>query len=307
MDKWNQDKTDNHEEIPCEYFLISDHLPSFNLRWIHPCLRECTDILSYPYHSRHEEKSNPEIHMIVFFVWSKVYLSPSEGKENQYEDDISKISDKVMGEEIDIDRESDEYRREFFRISDKSKLEYPPDSSDIAPDRWVHKSCKKWYRKNPQGEWFRIWPWSNRWMCLKYFHPESHTMKYRDHSNLFPWFELHYDEKYLEYKCREKEKIISIYHSFERIPVFRQDDHEYEKSTEYTGVRLLRDEGEEVSKKLSHTIFGESRYRRYTLLVLLHFLHMWEIFDGFPYEMMSHGVKIQEGYKVWVLVKISLS
>jgi hypothetical protein len=236
----------NHEKIPSKYFLGSYHLPYDRLRWIDPYIHHRCYIFRNPDNEGNQEKSESQVHRIIFCIWSEMYLCPSESEKDKNQDNIAEIPDKVMGKKVYIDRESDHYSIDFFWISGKSELEYPPDTSDIAPDGRVHKSCKEGHSENTYGKYLWILPRPDRGMRLKYFHPERHTMEYRDNPDLFPRLELYHDEKYLESDRREKEEVISIEYSLKRIIVLRHDDYEHEKSSEYTGVGLLINEGEEV-------------------------------------------------------------
>lgn len=57
-----------------------------------------------------------------------------------------------MGEEVDIDSESNEDCRESLRIVLEPELEYPPHTGDIAPDSRIHESCKERNMHDPESE-----------------------------------------------------------------------------------------------------------------------------------------------------------
>jgi hypothetical protein len=78
-------------------------------------------------------------------------------------------------------------------------------------------------------------------------------MKYRYDPDFFPWLESGHDEKYLEYYGREKEKIIPIEDSLERVVILRKYDHEDQKSSKNTGICLSIDENQKVSEEGSHS------------------------------------------------------
>ena len=85
-------------------------------------------------------------------------------------------------------------------------------------------------------------------------------MKYRYDPDFFPRLESRHDEKYLEYYGREKQKIVAIENSLERIIILCKYDHEDQKSSKNTGICLSIDENQEVSKEGSHSTTIEKSY-----------------------------------------------
>ena len=96
MQERYEDETDDHEEEPCGDFFYPDHMPCDRLGRVYPyfCIRG--DVLCYPYDESDEEKSESQIHRVVFLIWSEVYLCPSESDEDTSDDHIAKIPDKMM-------------------------------------------------------------------------------------------------------------------------------------------------------------------------------------------------------------------
>jgi hypothetical protein len=297
MDKTHEDKTDDHEEEPSEDLIRTHDESTIYTGRIDPCLGKGADIFPEPDEESDKWESEGEIHRVVFIPRFEIYPCPSKSEKYPYEYNVPEVPDKMMGEEIDIDRERDEDRIDLFRIILESKLEDPPDSRDITPDCWVHESCKEGNSQYPDREISWILPGSDRWMCLKYLHNSRDDMKYQDHSDLAPGFESCHDEENLEDDRRYEEEVISIEDIIQRIIVFRCYKEYDEVQSEYTGVCLLRDESEEVVKIFSHIIFSVFRYQWYISSYSPHLLHMSEIFVYFPYGRMSLGVRIREGYR----------
>ena len=252
MDEWDKDKTDDHEEEPSEDFLWTHHEARVDTCWIDPCMSEGSDIFSYPDDDGDEEESECEIHRVVFVQRPDIYGCLSEDDEDDCKNNISKIPDKMVCEEIHIDCDGDKNGIYFFRITIITKLQDSPDTSDIAADGRVHESCKEWNMHDPDGEFSGIWPWSDRRMRLEDFHHSGNDMKEYDHPDFLPWLELFPDQKYLKKNRHQKEEIISIEQSLQRIIIFRHDDHDDEKYPKNTRVCLLVDKDEEVMKERSH-------------------------------------------------------
>ncbi len=86
-------------------------------------------------------------------------------------------------------------------------------------------------------------------------------MKYRYDPDFFPGLESCHDEKYLEEYSREKEKIVAIEDSLERVVILRKYDHEDQKSSKNTGICLSINENQEVSEEGSHSTTIEKSYK----------------------------------------------
>ncbi len=204
MDEWYQYEANDHEEKPGQYFFYANHMPYDGLWRVNPDVHRGRDILRYPYKYRNEKKSKCQIHRIVGLVWSKVDRSFPEEKQGHNEDNIAEIHDKVMCEKVHIDRECEEYGCHSIRIWCITESENPPHSSNVAPNRRIHKSRKQWNSHDTEYGSLWIAPWSDRRMCLKYLHSHRDDMKHEDHADFFPLFELQEDKSDLKYDGSEK-------------------------------------------------------------------------------------------------------
>ena len=255
MYQWYEYKTDNHEEEPCEDLIWTHDESTIDTGRIDPSFRKCSNIFSEPDKESNEWKPKSEIHRVVLFSGFEVYPGSTKSEKYSYEYDIPEVPDKVMCEKVYIDRERDEDRIYLFRIVLESKIKYSPDSRDIAPNGWVHESCKEGNPQNPYWELTRILPGSDRWMGLEYLHNCRDHMEYHDNPHLTPRLESSYDEKYLEYDRWYEEEIISIEDVIKGIIVFRHYEKYDEVEPENTRICLLRDESEEVAEEYFHIIF----------------------------------------------------
>ncbi len=158
MDEGYEDKADNHEEKPGKYFFRAYHMPDMGLRRIDPDMHRGSDIFRDPYHKRHESESDDEAHRVVPCIGSKVYLCMTEEIECYDEYYIAEIRDKVVREKIDINGESESDSSSLTWVVSISKIEYPPDSSDVTPDRGIHKSRKEGHSHNTDNKTFWIAP-----------------------------------------------------------------------------------------------------------------------------------------------------
>lgn len=109
-------------------------MPHTRLSRIDPDPHRGCDIFGDPDHGSDEEKSESKIHRVVLLIRFEIYRTSSEREEYADNNDITQVPDIVMREEIDINCESNENSIEFSRILDKSELEYPLHTCDIAPD-----------------------------------------------------------------------------------------------------------------------------------------------------------------------------
>ncbi len=89
-------------------------------------------------------------------------------------------------------------------------------------------------------------------MRLEYLHRHSNQMEYQYHTCFAHGLESHHEEDSLEGKCHNEQEVVSIEDIIERIIVIRQSHHNYEESSEYTGICLLVDERDEVVEQVFH-------------------------------------------------------
>jgi hypothetical protein len=96
----DEDEANNHEEKPGGNFFEANWMPAMHLMWIEPNIHVSSDIFSDPDDTRYEEKSNNQIHRIIFFIRSKKYRRPPIGEENPEYNEPSEIRNEVMTKEI---------------------------------------------------------------------------------------------------------------------------------------------------------------------------------------------------------------
>ena len=144
MNETHENKTENNQQKPRKYFLRAHECPWDWLIRVDPHIHSSRDILSEPDKYCHQTKSQYQIHRIGSFSRGKIDSCPSKKKQHSWYQKISNISYKMMRKKIRINSHRKRYRPRYTWIVHKSKIKYPPHSSEITPNSTIHKSGKQW-------------------------------------------------------------------------------------------------------------------------------------------------------------------
>jgi hypothetical protein len=259
VNEGDKDKTDDHQEQPRAIFAEVDKLPAMPLMGIDPYVGEGAYVFRGPDEESDQTKAEQQWHTPLLSIRAKVNPCGTEGNRDKYKEQIARIGDEVVGEEIGVDEDGQSCCKFCVGIARVSHVHDARGAGQIAADRCIHEPGEERHMADPEEIAFGIDPGAD--VGLEDFHYGADDMEDEDDFCFADGLHAQKEQERLHGEGGQKQKIVSRQPCV-RWPVpFRQQHEGQDDSAEETGPGLLETKETEFPEKSIHPAGGSMVFK----------------------------------------------
>ncbi|MNI60956.1 hypothetical protein D3C73_1161990 [compost metagenome] len=169
-----------------------------------------------------------------------MHHAPSVDKHDGGQQHPACVEDVVVGEEVDVDRASDEGRDPPPRVSVESEVEQPENTHHVGTHSGIHKTAEQRDGPDPQDTFRLVCPGPH--VRLEQLHRCPHHMEQQDHPEFPEGLEPEADHQNLDHNRGDGQEVVPCEARVVRVPKPGSDDYREQSRSEHTCPGLLQPE-----------------------------------------------------------------